>query len=118
VKVKPVHVELWIYFGLGFLPPLVDIFTATAKYDYFPSWARVTTAILAGTLGGLVSIKAFMSGGWQRHVDETNGKDDALAAKLRAQAAYVETLSDTPPEVISDFAKPSQPPVNPAEGAK
>lgn len=110
MKVKPVHVELWIYFGLGFLPPLVDIFTATAKYDYFPSNARLSAAILAGTLGGLISIKAFMSGGWQRHVDEvkTNGND-----KLRAQMAYVETLSDSPQEVIEDFEATKKPPGKP-----
>ena len=64
-----------LYFFITAMPPLIDCLGATAKYDYWPSGVRITVSILAGTVAGLVAVRAYLDSGYARYQDaKRNGQ--------------------------------------------
>lgn len=72
LKARAIQTGGRIYFLCAGLPIVVATFEACSKFDYWPSGPKIFTACLAGTLSGLVALKAFKDGSYQIHQDSIN----------------------------------------------
>jgi rhodanese-related sulfurtransferase len=64
-EAKWVIIRVVLYFGISFIPDILNVMGESAKYEYWPSGVRITAAALSGTLAGLISIKAYLDGTFQ-----------------------------------------------------
>jgi hypothetical protein len=55
---------------VSFLAPIHAVFDATAKFDYWPSWVRIVTAIIAGLLSASSTLVAFCDTGFGKWMDK------------------------------------------------
>ena len=69
LKTRQVQTSGRLYFLAAALPTLVATFQACSQYDYFPSYAKMVTALLASLSAGVVALKAFKDGSYQKHQD-------------------------------------------------
>ena len=69
-----------LYFLISVLTPISAAFGEAAMYGYWPAMVTIVAAALAGLVGGLVAVRAYLDGSAERFAgkdrDAGNSKQD------------------------------------------
>ena len=87
---------------ISFLSPVYAVMEATAKFDYWPSWVRIGTALLAGVISAASTATAFCDTGfgkWLESQKEEPQKQPPTPAPMEdkdAKSIITDTTKGTP----------------------
>ena len=56
-----------LYFLISFLAPISALVAKTSETDVFPSWPKLTAAVIGGLVAGFTAVRAYRDGSYTRH---------------------------------------------------